>query len=327
MASESEAQRALQYEQTLVSTGDTGRARDTGVAQDATRRDGTPGCFGDLGVLPCSGRQNSAVPCLGCCLLFGMSSSAPLRLWRSLAEPPSPGQDFCRHLTTPWQHPPSLGRDAQPVGAPRGASRARFSPHCMSPALCPQDKVSPSPATLAPCLQLEASPLAPGCPIVLGCPPSPLCPQSLHCSSLPTALKHHGQRCFSRASSWDSAQGERYFALAKAFRPAGPVRCAGKQGLRGYRVVVPTAAQESPSRLLGAGRTPLSLTHPAWAHGAASGHCCSQYLGIAFPSSQTLLAVPLSAHPKLPLCRRCQVSAGHPLAMGAPAVPSSPRPY
>lgn len=105
--------------------------------------------------------------------------------------------------------------------------------------------------------------MAPGCPIVLGCPPSPLCAQSLRCSRLPTALKHHGQRCFSRASAWDGAQGGRYFALLKAFGQAGPGRCAGKQRLSGHRAVVPTAAQESLSQLLCARRALLSLTHPA----------------------------------------------------------------
>lgn len=50
MASESEAQRALQYEQTLVSTGGTERARGTGVAQDATGCDRTPeGLWGSGG--------------------------------------------------------------------------------------------------------------------------------------------------------------------------------------------------------------------------------------------------------------------------------------
>lgn len=117
-----------------------------------TGRDRTAG---DLGGLPCSGQQNSAVLYLGCWLLFGMSPPAPLRLWRSLAEPPPPGQDFCTHFTTPWQHPSSLGRMPTLWGAPRCASWARFSsPHCMSQVLCPQDKVSPAPATLAPCLQL-----------------------------------------------------------------------------------------------------------------------------------------------------------------------------
>lgn len=242
-----------------------------------------------------------------------MSPSASLWLWRSLAEPPPPRQVFCTHLTTPWQNPSSLGRDAQPVGFPEAPSGHACPMHSMSPALCPQDKVSPPPATLAPCLQLEASPLAPGCSIVLGCPPSPLSSQSLHCSSLPTALKHHGQRCFSRASSWDGAQGERYFALAKTFRPAGPGRCAGKRGLRA-RVVVPTAAQGTLSRLSCAGQTLLSLTHPARAHGAASGHCLSAYPRLCLsqqpnPPGGAPQRSPQAA-PAPPLSGACRTPAG-----------------
>lgn len=260
-------------------------------------------------MLPCSGRQNSAVPCLGCRLLFGMSPPAPLRPWRSLAEPPPPGQDFCADLTTPWQHPSSLGRDAHPAGAPRGASRARFSPpHRVSPALCPRDTVSPLPATLAPCLQLLRLRGLPSGTRESHCPGVSSFPALSPAASLPTALKHHGQRFFSLASTWDGAQGGRYFALAKAFGQAGPGRCAGKQGLPGPRVV-PTAAQESLSRLQCAGRVLLSLTHPAWAHGAAPGHCCSVYPRRCLSQHPNSSSAPRCS-PRLPL-RRCQVAAGH----------------
>lgn len=45
MASESEAQRALQYEQTLVSTGGTGQAPGTAGAQPEPGSDGAPGAL------------------------------------------------------------------------------------------------------------------------------------------------------------------------------------------------------------------------------------------------------------------------------------------
>lgn len=236
-----------------------------------------PGVLGVWRCCPAQGGRTprrpvwGAVSCLGC-------HSQPPRLWRSPAEPPPPGQDFCTHLTTPCQQPSSLGRDAHPVGAPRGARRARSSPpHGMSPALCPRDNVSPPPATLAPCLRLLFLRGLPTGTRVSRCPGVSSFPAMSPVTPLPTAPRHHGQRCFSLASTWDGAQNGRYFALAKAFGQAGPGRCAGKQGLCGHRVVVPTAVQESLSRLLCTGQAPLSFAHPAWAHGAVSGHCLSVY--------------------------------------------------
>lgn len=220
---------------------------------------------------------------------------------------PTPRTGFLHAAQHPLPAPLVTGQGCPPCGAARGASRARSCPQLgVSPALCPRDKLSPPPATLAPCLQLLFLPGLPTgtgvsrCPGVSSFPAVSPVPARL---SLPTALRHPGQRCFSPASSWDGARGSRYFALAEALGLAGPGSCAGKRARRGRRFAVPVAAPESPSRALCSGRALLSLTHPERAQGQREGSAAPCTLGTAFPSPQTLLlALPVLT----PSCRGLQ---------------------
>lgn len=270
-------------------------------------------------MLPCSGRQNSAMPCLGCCLLFGMSSAAPSGCGGAWLSPHPQGRTSA-HTSPPLAHPSSLGGDAHPAGPPRRQPGTLLSPALPVPALCPQDTLSPLPATLAPCLRLLCLRGLPTGTRVSRCPGVP---------SLPAV--------FPATRGPQTPRAKVLFLGPSLGRcPRRTVLCPGK-GIRTGR------ARELCREAGTAG--PQSCAHGcpgepelAAVCGAGSAEPYPPSMGTLGSVRALLLcvpsALPFPAHKPFfwpcpsvftPSCP-CQVAAGHQPPVGAPAVPSSPRP-